>query len=151
MGFSPGSIALALRGVVGPVAASALFVGAEFAIVTTPRTRIAQLVRQGHRRAGLVQRVIDHPEPYVAATQLGITMASLALGWIGTPTLTAVIEPLVSDLPTGWRSVALHTVSATLAYALITVLHLPFGDLRPRSMALWNAESTPMLVLPPTE
>jgi len=150
MELSPGLIALRLLGVAGLVAVNALFVAAEFAIVTTRRTRIAQLVRQGHRRAGLVQRVIDHPEPYVAATQLGITMASLALGWIGTPTLTAVIEPLVSDLPTGWRSVALHTLSATLAYVLITLLHITFGELAPKSMALWNAESTAMLVLPPT-
>jgi CBS domain containing-hemolysin-like protein len=150
MELSTASIALRLLAVAGLVAANALFVAAEFAIVTTRRTRIAQLVRQGHRGAGLVQHVINSPEPYVAATQLGITMASLALGWIGTPTLTAIIEPLVSGLPTGLRSVATHTVSATLAYALITVLHITFGELAPKSMALWSAESTAMFVLPPT-
>lgn len=150
MELSPASIALRLLAVGALVAANAVFVAAEFAVVTTRRTRIAQLVRQGDRRAGVVQHVIDHPEPYVATTQLGITMASLALGWVGTPTLTAVIEPLLSDLPTGWQSVALHTVSATVAYALITVLHITFGELAPKSMALWSAESTALLVLPPT-
>ncbi len=150
MELSPASILLRLLAICALVAANGLFVAAEFAIVKIRRTRIAQLVHQGRRRAGLVQHVTEDPEPFVAATQLGITMASLALGWIGAPTITAIIEPLLVDMPAGWQPAALHTLSATLAFALITALHIIFGELAPKSVALWSAESTALLTVPPT-
>lgn len=147
---SPGAIALRLLAVFALVAANGLFVAAEFSIVRARRTRIAQLVRAGRRTARLVQRAIENPEPFVAATQLGITMASLGLGWIGEPTVATLIEPLVVDLPTRWQPAALHTISAALAFALITALHIVFGELAPKSVALWSAEATALVTVPPT-
>ncbi len=150
MELSPGAITLRLLAVFALVAANGLFVAAEFAIVKARRTRITQLVREGRRTARLVQRATENPEPFVAATQLGITMASLGLGWIGEPAVATLIEPLIADLPARWQPAAQHTISAALAFAAITALHIIFGELAPKSIALWNAEATALVTVPPT-
>ncbi len=150
MDLSPGAITLRLLAVFALVAANGLFVAAEFSIVKARRTRITQMVRAGRRAARLVQRATDNPEPFVAATQLGITMASLGLGWIGEPVVATLIEPLIVDLPARWQPAALHTLSAALAFGLITALHIIFGELAPKSIALWNAEATALVTVPPT-
>ena len=84
-----------LAGVLALVLANGFFVAAEFSIVTVRKTRIDQLVAEGHRRARAVRQALTEPDRYIAATQLGITMASLGLGWIGEPALASLIEPLV--------------------------------------------------------
>jgi len=142
---------LGLLAVVVLVAANGLFVAAEFAIVKSRRTRVAQLVRQGRRFAAVVDRATSNPDPFVAATQLGITMASLGLGWIGEPALAHLIEPLLGRLPAGWETATLRAISSTLAFAFITAAHIIFGELAPKSIALWNAEATALVVVPPTE
>jgi len=144
------SIALRLLAVFALVAANGLFVAAEFSIVKARRTRIAQLVRAGRRGARLVQRATENPEPFVAATQLGITMASLGLGWIGSPFVATLIEPLLGGLPITFRPAAQQTISAALAFGLITALHIIFGELAPKSIALWSAEPTALVTVPPT-
>ena len=75
------------------VFANGFFVAAEFALVTVRKTRIDQLIAEGHRGARTVRRALNDPDSYIAATQLGITMASLGLGWVGEPALASVIEP----------------------------------------------------------
>src|SRR3989475_5360464 len=140
MDLSSASIALRLFAVFALVAANGLFVAAEFSIVKARRTRIAQLVRAGRRGARLVQRATENPEPFVAATQLGITMASLGLGWIGEPSVATLVGPLLAGIPTGWQPAAQQTLSAALAFGLITSLHIIFGELMPKSVALWSAE-----------
>src|SRR2546428_12269512 len=127
MDLTPASIAIRLLAVFALVAANGLFVAAEFSIVKARRTRIAQLVRAGRRGARLVQRATENPEPFVAATQLGITMASLGLGRMGEPVVATLIEPLLSGLPTTLRPTAQQTISAALAFGLITALHIIFG------------------------
>src|SRR5256712_4113433 len=112
MDLSSASIALRLLAVFALVAANGLFVAAEFSIVKARRTRIAQLVRAGRRGARLVQRATENPEPFVAATQLGITIASLGLGWIGEPFVAPLIEPLLGGLPLTFRPAAHRTISA---------------------------------------
>lgn len=144
------SIVWRLLTVFALIAANGLFVAAEFSIVKARRTRIAQLVRQGRRSARQVQRATENPEPFVAATQLGITMASLGLGWIGEPFVATLIAPLLGQVPAGWRPMPLHAISAALAFALITALHIVFGELAPKSVALWSAEPVALLTVPPT-
>lgn len=142
---------LGLLAVVALVAANGLFVAAEFAIVKARRTRVAQMAREGRPFAAVAERAVANPEPYVAATQLGITMASLGLGWLGEPTVARAIEPWLGALPTRWEEAALHAIAGTLAFTFITAAHIIFGELAPKSIALWNAEATALVAVPPTE
>lgn len=127
-----------------------LFVAAEFAIVTSRRTRIHKLAQHGNWRALLVERALTTQNDYIAATQLGITMASLALGWIGEPVLADLFRPMFAFLPAGPESVAAHSAAFVTAFGLITTFHIIVGELAPKSIALWHPERTAMLVIPPT-
>lgn len=141
---------LRLCAVVLLVLANALFVAAEFSLVSVRRTRIAELVSQGNLAARWVQKAIDNPDRVIAATQLGITLSSLGLGWIGEPALAHILEPLVSLFPTENQSEVSHTLSAGIAFALITFLHVVVGELAPKSIALQNPEATSLVVARPT-
>src|ERR687897_3631665 len=99
MEYSPGDIVWRLIAVLALVFANGFFVAAEFAIVSVRKTRIDQLIAEGHRGARVVRRAVTDPDSYIAATQLGITMASLGLGWIGEPALASLIEPSLRFLP----------------------------------------------------
>src|SRR4029079_15523110 len=88
-----------LGGVLALVFANGFLVAAEFAIVTIRKTRVDQLIAEGNKRAVAVRRAVTDPDSYIAATQLGITMASLGLGWIGEPAGAALIQPLLRVLP----------------------------------------------------
>ncbi|MBI3976518.1 MAG: HlyC/CorC family transporter [Armatimonadetes bacterium] len=145
------SILLRLTAVLVLVAANGMFVAAEFAIVSVRRTRLAPLVERGSRRARLVLRAAEDPNAFLAATQLGITMASLGLGWIGEPAVATLFEPLIDALPAAVRETTTHAVAAVLAFALITALHIIFGELTAKSVALWRPESTALVVAPPTD
>src|SRR5512136_1027738 len=81
------------------VLANGFFVAAEFSLVSVRRTRIAEMTAQGNAGARWVQRAIDNPDRVIAATQLGITISSLALGWIGEPALAHIIQPVIDLLP----------------------------------------------------
>jgi CBS domain containing-hemolysin-like protein len=145
------SAVLRLLAVLALLAGNGLFVAAEFSIVRSRRTRVAQLLQEGRRFAPAVQRAITDPEPYLAASQLGITMASLGLGWIGEPAVARLILPWLSGLPSGWGTTAAHAVAVTLAFVLITALHIVVGEQAPKNLALWNAEATALATVPPTE
>jgi putative hemolysin len=88
-----------MAGILALVVANGIFVAAEFSIVTVRRTRVDQLVSEGRSRAHAVRRAVSEPDRYIAATQLGITMASLGRGWIGEPALASVIQPVFASLP----------------------------------------------------
>jgi CBS domain containing-hemolysin-like protein len=141
---------LRLAGVVVLVLANGFFVAAEFALVSVRRTRVEELVRLGQAGAGAVKRALEDPDRFIAATQLGITLASLGLGWLGEPALAHFIEPVVNLLPDAWVGVASHTLSAGLAFAVITFLHVVVGELMPKSIALQRPESTALVVAQPT-
>jgi CBS domain containing-hemolysin-like protein len=132
------------------VLANGFFVAAEFSLVSVRRTRIAELVAQGSAPAGWVQKAIQNPDRVIAATQLGITLASLGLGWIGEPALAHLLEPVISLFPVAARPGVSHTLSAGLAFALITFLHVVAGELAPKSIALQNPERTAMVIAQPT-
>src|SRR6187431_936945 len=112
-----------LAGVMALVFANGFFVAAEFAIVTVRKTRIDQLIAEGNTRAIAVRRAVTDPDSYIAATQLGITMASIGLGWIGEPALASLVEPVFAFLPVRLAATTAHTVAVAMAFAMITALH----------------------------
>jgi CBS domain containing-hemolysin-like protein len=128
------------------VLANGFFVAAEFALVGVRRSRIAALAQGGNRRAKLLLELIDSLNAYISATQLGITMASLALGWIGEPVFAHLLEaPLkgrVSDA-------VLDTLAFALAFTLITFLHIVLGELAPKTLALERTEKIALAVAQP--
>lgn len=133
------------------VLANSFFVAAEFSLVSVRRTRIAELVAHGNATARAVQQAIHEPDRFIAATQLGITIASLGLGWIGEPALSHLIEPLFGFLPQGWGNAASHAAAAgTIAFCVITFLHVVVGELMPKSIALQRPEETALIVAGPT-
>jgi CBS domain containing-hemolysin-like protein len=133
------------------VFANGFFVAAEFAIVSVRKTRIDQLIAEGHRSARAVRRAVTDPESYIAATQLGITMASLGLGWIGEPALASMIEPAFASLSPILAATTAHSIAVAIAFAIVTSLHIVFGELAPKTIALERAETTALLVVKPTE
>jgi len=149
MDSSAASIALRVLAVFAIVAANGLFAAAEFAVAKSRKTRLASLVKRKVRFARVVQRAAEDPEAFVAATQLGITMTSLGLGWIGEPVVARLITPLLAAIPSPWPDVTSYAVSATLAFILITALHIVLGELVPKSLALRNAEAIALMVVPP--
>src|SRR5512147_1944125 len=127
------------------------FVAAEFSLVSVRKTRIAERVARGDTGAKAVQQAIEDPDRFIAATQLGITLASLGLGWIGEPALSHLIEPLFEWLPGQIAGVAAHIAAAgILAFVLITGMHVIIGELMPKSIALQRTEHTALLVARPT-
>jgi len=141
---------LKLAAVVLLVLANAFFVSAEFSLVSVRRARIAELVSQGNQGARWVQRAIDNPDQVIAATQLGITLSSLGLGWIGEPALAHLIKPIVDLFPKTVQSGISHSISAGIAFAVITFLHVVVGELAPKSIALQYSEKTSLAVAQPT-
>lgn len=126
------------------------FVAAEFALVTVRRTRIEELVSEGVSGAKAVRSALSQIDRYIAGTQIGITIASLALGWIGEPTLAKLLLPaFASVFPEAALTVAAHSVSVGLSFAIITSLHVILGELVPKSLALQRTETTALLVAPP--
>ena len=132
------------------VGANGFFVAAEFSLVSVRRTRIAELVASGNASAQAVQKAISNPDRVIAATQLGITLASLGLGWIGEPALSHWLYPVVRLFPGEQQSDESHSLAAGFSFAIITFLHVVVGELAPKSIALQDPERTSLLVARPT-
>jgi len=145
------SVLWRLAGLVALVCANGFFVSAEFSIVTVRKTRVDQLIAEGHGWARAVRRAITSPDRYIAATQLGVTMASLALGWIAEPAVAELIEPLFVRLPHYVAATTVHSISVAIAFTIVTAVHIVFGELAPKWVALERAETTAMIVVRPTE
>ncbi len=123
------------------VLANAFFVAAEFALVGARKTRLKEMARGGDRKATLAVRAIQSLDRYISATQLGITLASLGLGWIGEPALARLIEKSFTWLPDPLAFLATHSLAVTIAFAIITLLHIVLGELVPKSVALLYPET----------
>ncbi len=121
-----------LVGLFALVCANGFFVAAEFSIVTVRKTRIDQMIAEGHRGARAVRRAVSAPDRYIAATQLGITMASLGLGWIGEPALASIVEPSFARLPVRIAATTAHNIADAIAFPVITAVVLVFGELAPK-------------------
>ncbi|MVN86286.1 DUF21 domain-containing protein [Deinococcus sp. HMF7620] len=123
------------------------FVAAEFALVSVRRTRIDQLAEEGNATARVTQRALQNLDLYIAATQLGITMASLAIGFVAEPAIEHLLEPL---FPEGqFTEAQVKAISFGVAFAISTVLHIVFGELAPKSWALQRSEQVSLLVTRP--
>lgn len=137
-----------LVAVLGLVAANGFFVAAEFSLVGIRHSRIDELVAQGQGRAGLLRRTVDNLDANLAATQLGVTISSLGLGWIGEPALARLIEPAFSSLG-ALAETASHAVAVAVAFCIITVFHIVLGELAPKSFALQRPERTALWIVRP--
>jgi CBS domain containing-hemolysin-like protein len=126
---------LGLVGVAGLIFANAYFVAAEFALVAVRRTQIDLWVAEGRRGAVSAKLATDHLDDAIAATQLGITIASLGLGWVGEPVVANLIEPLFRAIGLG-SLIAVHSVALVVAFSMITFLHVVLGELAPKALAL---------------
>jgi CBS domain containing-hemolysin-like protein len=143
------SLWLRLLAVLLLVGANAFFVAAEFALVASRRTRIDAMARRGDSKARVVKRAIQSLDKYISGTQLGITLASLGLGWIGEPALAGLFAGWFAALPAPLDAAATHGVAATTAFAFITFLHIVLGELAPKALALLHPEQTSRWVAPP--
>jgi CBS domain containing-hemolysin-like protein len=125
------------------------FVAAEFSLARARMTRLDQLAEQGRGSAVLAREQVRHIDRYLAACQLGITLASLGLGWLGEPAFAHVIEPALESIGLGESSATLTAV--VLAFAIITVLHVVVGELAPKTVAIQRAEPTALSIARPLE
>ncbi len=131
------------------VATNGFFVAAEFGLVKVRQTRIDELAAEGKSAALVVQDELKHLDSYIAATQLGITLASLALGWIGEPSLAHLIEPLFAFAGDAAAIELAHSAAVAISFFLITMLHIVLGELVPKSIALQRSEGTALFVARP--
>ena len=127
------------------------FVASEFAMVKVRKTRIEQLVNEGNFNAKIALEAIKDLDKFIAAVQLGVTISSIGLGWVGEGTLARIIEPIFAFLPGISQNVATHTVSVSLSFALITFLHVVIGELIPKSIALEYPEQTSLVIARPMQ
>ncbi|MBB6729376.1 hemolysin family protein [Cohnella zeiphila] len=139
MDSDPFPLAVDLVLIVLLVFLNGFFVSIEFAMVKVRGTRIDTLVQEGNKRARFASHLTGHLDAYLSACQLGITLASLGLGWIGEPAIARAIEPLFHSLglSAGW----VHPVSFVIGFTLITIIHIVLGELAPKTLAIRQAET----------
>jgi CBS domain containing-hemolysin-like protein len=131
------------------VAANGFFVASEFSLVAVRRSRVAQLVATGRTNAKALLQAINNLDANLAACQLGITISSLALGWIGEPALATLIEPSLVSLLGSLAAAGAHAIAITIAFSIITILHIVLGELAPKSLALQRSEGTALWIVRP--
>lgn len=140
--FASGKLVIALL----LVALNGFFVASEFALVRVRSTSVERLVAEDRTGSGALQAIMDSLDDYLAVTQLGITLASLGLGWAGEPAVASLLEPLLgSILPAS----IVHLVAFAIAFGTITFLHVVFGELAPKTIAIAEAERLSLLVALP--
>src|SRR5687767_2953099 len=146
--YSAANITIKLVSVLLLVAANGFFVAAEFALVGVRRSRIETLAKSGDQRAKRLMPLLSNLNAYISATQLGITLASLGLGWIGEPAVARLLEiPLQGRI----SDTLLHTISFAVAFSIITFLHIVLGELAPKTLALERAEKTALAIALPMQ
>src|SRR5438093_9775769 len=138
-----------LLGVPLLVAMNGFFVAAEFAIIRVRWTRVEELVEEGRFGAVAVRQAVERLDDTIASTQLGITFASLALGWLGEPALERFIEPWIVGSGVPWGVPVSHVIATVLAFLAITYLHVVLGELAPKAVALERAEQLALVIAGP--
>jgi len=141
--FIQGLLVLAL------IAANAFFVAAEFALVSLRETRLQQLIEAGRSAARAVQRLHNNMDEVLSSVQLGVTLTSLALGWVGEPTFAHIFENWFGIHPTS--QIYIHIFSLSAAFILITFLHIVLGEIVPKTLSLQRAERIALTVAAPME
>jgi CBS domain containing-hemolysin-like protein len=141
-------VILKIAAVFGLVFLNGFFVAAEFAMVKVRATQIEPLVKSGMKRARTAQHIITHLDVYLSASQLGITMTSLGLGWVGEPFVAVLLEPLFSLAGIG-QPVVIETVAFAVAFTIITFLHIVLGEQAPKWLAIQRAQRTTLAIASP--
>ena len=149
--MSAGVVLLQLASALGLVVLNGFFVAVEFAVVAVSRTRIERLVAEGNVVARFALKLVENPDRVIAASQLGITIASLALGWIGEATVAAIIEPPLESLLGRWSEAAAHSIGTAVAFALVTFTHIVLGEQVPKTIAIRYAERISLRVSRPMD
>ncbi|HKY96845.1 MAG TPA: hemolysin family protein [Gemmatimonadaceae bacterium] len=145
-----GEIATRFGVVLFLVALNAFFVAAEFSLVAVRRSRIDEMAENGDSGAKNVQRALEHLDRYIAGTQLGITIASLALGWVGEPAIAVIIDGTLGIFGIPPAPEGVHSgIALAFSFFLLTFLHIVLGELAPKSVALLNPEGVSKLVATP--
>lgn len=143
---------LKLLTVLALVAANAFFVASEFALVSVRRTKLEAKAATDSKSAQAALKLLDNPTLLISATQLGVTLASLALGWAGEPTIAELLEPVGAWLaPAGRAHYVAHIMAIVIAFCLITFLHIVLGELMPKMVALERAERIALLAARPLQ
>jgi CBS domain containing-hemolysin-like protein len=127
------------------------FVAAEFAIVKVRASQLEVKAKEGNRMALLSKHIVLHLDGYLAATQLGITLASLGLGWIGEPVVSKIIISFMSFIGFEINPDLAHQIALPIAFALITILHIVFGELAPKSLAIQRSVKTTLFIAYPLQ
>lgn len=139
---------LKLAAVVVLIAANAYFVAVEFALVSARRSRIKELVDRGDRLARIVENAQENIDRSVSGAQLGITVASLGLGWIGEMAIADTLRRVFVGWPSPWSSIATHTTAIVIAFSLITFLHVVLGEQVPKMVAIMRPVKVARLTAP---
>ncbi len=130
------------------VGLNAFFVSAEFALVKVRVTRLEEMAAEGSRLAGLLLQILQKLDAYLSACQIGITIASLGLGWVGEPAFAHLVQPLVAGMG-GWSDLAAHSIAITVAFLLITFLHVILGELVPKIISIREPERISLWIAAP--
>jgi CBS domain containing-hemolysin-like protein len=134
------------------VALNAFFVASEFALVSSRRTRIEARAEEGSGAAAAALRLLENPTRFISAVQLGVTLASLALGWVGEPTIAMLLEPVADRIASeGTAAYIAHGAAIVIAFVIVTFLHVVFGELVPKMFALERAEAFALFAARPLE
>lgn len=147
MSSDPLPVFLSLSLIVLLVILNAFFVAAEFALVKVRGSRIDFLADEGHKHAKFTKNILNNLDAYLSACQLGVTLASLGLGWLGEPTVSAILEPLFEKL--GFNEFVIHTVSFIIAFSVITFIHITIGEQYPKAYAIRKSENISLWVSAP--
>ena len=143
------TLALGLLAIPMLILVNAFFVAAEFALVAIRRTRVEELVNQGRPSAAKLLKAIDALNDSVAAAQLGITVASLALGFVSEPVVHTIIQPFFEMAPDGWHGPLSHAISVAITLSLVTFFHVVFGEQMPKMAALQSSEKIGLIIAGP--
>ena len=130
--------------------ANAFFVAVEFSLVKVRKTRMEELSKQGNKIADLVLKQISDIDKVVGVAQFGVTIASIAIGWVGEATIVSIIQSMFSLIPNSSQLVALHTVSSIISFVLVTFLHVSLGEQVPKLISLQYTEETALFIARPT-
>jgi CBS domain containing-hemolysin-like protein len=137
---------LALFAVPVLVFINGFFVAAEFALVSVRKTRIEEMVNGGIVGASKVQKIIGNLDQTIAATRLGITIASIGLGFVGEPAAARIVLPLFQWVIPEWKEVTVHGIATLIAFVGVTFIHVVFGELIPKTLALRAPEKASIAV-----
>lgn len=130
------------------VVLNGFFVAAEFAIVKVRASQVELMARDGSSSAKIAEHILEHLNTYLSATQLGITLASLALGWFGEETVTAFILPILTSWDMSFSDSTIHSISLAISFLVVTFLHIVFGEIAPKALAIKLPEETTIFVSP---